>query len=89
MDTAEKIIKIADKKIAKQMFLALNSMHKYYVLKFRNCESYLYGKEQLIYFQEIRELLKYQKPIELVVKVIDQKDQNESYFPPLANVRLD
>ena len=28
------------------------------VLKFKNIESYLYGKEQLIYFQEVRDFLR-------------------------------
>jgi hypothetical protein len=54
------------------------------ILKFRNCDSYLYGEEQLIYFQEIRDALKYQRPIEIVVKTIDLTEI-DSNFPPLFN----
>ena len=58
-------------------------------MKFRNCESYLYGKDQLLYFQEIRDLLKYQKPIEFVFKLLDKSTMEDSYFPPLYNFEID
>ena len=57
---------------------------KAYILKFRNCDSYLFGPEQLIYFLDIRDALKYQKNIEVVVKSVDQTEI-DTYFPPLFN----
>lgn len=51
-----------------------------YILKFKNVESYIYGKEQLIYFQEIRDFLRKsksaggeKKPLELVVLPIENE----------------
>lgn len=58
-------------------------MHAF-ILKFRNCDSYLYGVDQLLYFQDIRDALKFKRPIEVVVTVIE-KNAVDSNFPPLLN----
>ncbi len=58
-------------KFQKEVGFVIDTRKKAYILKFRNCDSFLYGPEQLIYFQDIRDALKYQKHIEVVVKSVD------------------
>ena len=71
-------------KFQKEIGFLIDTRKKAYILKFRNYDSFLYGPEQLIYFQDIRDALKYQKNIEIVVKAVDQTDI-DTYFPPLLN----
>jgi c-di-AMP phosphodiesterase-like protein len=71
-------------KFQKEIGFVFDTRKKAYILKFRNYDSYLFGPEQLIYFQDIRDALKYQKHIEIVVKYVDQTEI-DTYFPPLFN----
>ena len=41
------------------------------ILKFKNQEAYLYGETQLIYFSDVRESLKANQDIELVLMNVD------------------
>jgi hypothetical protein len=45
------------------------------VLKFKNQEAYVYGETQLIYFSDIREHIKDNQEIELVLQDVDGNTQ--------------
>jgi len=75
-------------RIEKEYHLQIDINCHAFILKFRNSDSYLYGSDQLVYFQDIRDALKYRKPIEVVVMVID-KANVEAHFPPLLNYAED
>ena len=50
------------------------------ILKFKNQEAYLYGETQLIYFSDIRECIKNNSDIELIIQNVDH-EQGASSFP--------
>ena len=84
LQTADQIIDVISTKFEKDLKLNFDSHKDAYILKFKNCDSYLYGPDQLVYFQDIRDALKYNRSIEVVVMFIDQTSI-DSYFPPLLN----
>eukprot|EP00347_Sterkiella_histriomuscorum_P020724 403336721 len=95
LDTANKIIRKVQKKIDKMLDFDIKEKQNNYILKFKNIESYIYGKEQLIYFQEVRDFLRKsksaggdKKPLELVVLIIEN-DSQQCNFPPLYNRRFE
>lgn len=47
------------------------------VLKFKNQEAYVYGETQLIYFSDIREHLKNDQEIELVLYDVDDNSSKK------------
>jgi len=71
--------------LSKDLNFSINEKNEAYILKFRNCDSYLFGTEQLLYFQDLREALKAQSPIEVVIKIVKHAEI-DSYFPPLFNL---
>jgi len=68
-------------------------------MKFKNQEAYVYGDTQLIYFSDIRECIKNQQEIELILLNVESENNkiskgsnNNSYhlnddhmFPPIVN----
>jgi hypothetical protein len=82
------VIDVIQVRIEKEYLLQIDSNRYAFILKFRNSDSYLFGQEQLVYFQDIRDALKYKRPIEVVVMVID-KSAVEAHFPPLLNYAED
>jgi hypothetical protein len=56
----------ADKYAQKQLFDGVK------ILKFKNQEAYVYGDTQLIYFSDIRECIKNNQSIELILMNVDQ-----------------
>lgn len=88
LQTADQIIDVISNKFEKDLRFNIDTSKFAYILKFRNCDSYLYGPDQLVYFQDIRDALKYQRAIEVVVMLIDQTTI-DSYFPPLLNYHED
>ncbi len=88
LQTADQVIDVIQVRIEKEYLLQIDSNRYAFILKFRNSDSYLFGPEQLVYFQDIRDALKYKRPIEVVVMVID-KSAVEAHFPPLLNYAED
>jgi hypothetical protein len=50
LQTADQVIDMISTKLEKEMHLHIDSARYAYILKFRNCDSYLYGPDQLVYF---------------------------------------
>ncbi|CDW82376.1 phosphatidylinositol 3-and 4-kinase family protein [Stylonychia lemnae] len=93
LDTADKLTRKVQKRVDKLLGFKVSSKSDplKYILKFRNVESYIFGKEQLIYFQEIREFLRKNKfsgdekqQLELVVLEMNTEFK-ECNFPPMYN----
>jgi hypothetical protein len=58
LSTAEKLIKIVEKKIEESSKISFDQMSRLQILKFKGIDSFVYGETQLIYFVEIREHLR-------------------------------
>lgn len=58
LSTAEKLIKMVEKKIEESSKISFDQMMRLQILKFKGIDSFVYGETQLIYFVEIREHLR-------------------------------
>lgn len=50
LQTADQVIDMISTKLEKEMHLLIDHTKHAFILKFRNCDSYLYGPDQLVYF---------------------------------------